>query len=133
MHARIVCLLVSCLALATGCSSISDSISSPFESSSASSRSLEGSQAAFRRDVEQYTATFARSNGDLSLFSKGVGDLAARRGITNWQSDPGTFTAIGRGLRDAGADRGQLEAYVVNIARGDAAMADAIRKGYQGN
>jgi hypothetical protein len=129
---RIVLVPTVCAVLgAAGCSSISDSISSPFESSSASSRSLEGRETKFRRDVRDYTATFVRSNGNLAVFAKGIADLAAQRGVTNWESDMGTYTAVGQGLKDAGADPGTVEAYVANIAGGDANKAAAIRKGYK--
>jgi hypothetical protein len=128
---RIALALAVCLGVAgAGCSSISDSISSPFESSSASSRSLEGREAKFHRDVRDYTATFVRSNGNMSVFTNGIADLAAQRGITNWQSDMATYTAIGEGMKDAKADRGTLEAYIANIAPADANKAAAIRKGY---
>ena len=122
--------LFASLLVAGGCSSISDSISSPFKSSSASSESSESREAKFHRDVEDYTAAFARGNGDFDVFMGGISDLASKRGITNWQTDTQTYVAIGRGLKKAKADTGQLEAYVANVAKGDATKAAAIRQGY---
>lgn len=131
MNARhLPVLLLTCLLPAAACSSISDSISSPFESSSASSRSLESKESKFRRDVQDYTATYAKSDGDLATFQQGIAGLAAQRGVTNWQADPKTYVAIGKGLRQAKASRGTLEAYVMNIAAGDQTKANAIREGY---
>lgn len=115
---------------AAGCGSISDSISSPFESSSASSRSLESKESKFRRDVQDYTATFAKSDGDLDSFEQGIAGLAASRGVTNWQSDPKTYVAIGKGLRQANASTGKVQAYITTLSGGDATKANAIREGY---
>lgn len=121
--------LFASLLVAAGCS-ISDSISSPFKSSSASSESSESREAKFHRDVEDYTAAFARGNGDFDVFMHGIAELAAKRGITNWQADTQTYVSIGRGLKKAKADTGQVEAYVANVAKGDPTKAAAIRQGY---
>ena len=130
MNARpLSALLLASLIPLAGCS-ISDSISSPFESSSASSRSSESKESKFRRDVEDYTATYAKSDGDLATFQQGVAGLAAQRGVTNWQTDPKTYVAIGKGLRKANASKGKLEAYIVSIAGTDQTKADAIRQGF---
>ena len=121
--------LIASLLVASGCS-ISDSISSPFESSSASSRSSESSAAKFRNQVIDYTASFAAGQGDFDVFMQGIASLAAQYGVTNWQSDPKTYVAIGQGLKKAKASSGQVEAFVVNVAKGDATKAAAIRQGY---
>jgi hypothetical protein len=126
---RFPLLLLAALA-ASGCSSISKSISSPFESSSWSSRSLESRETKFRREVADYTASFARGDGDFDVFLQGIGSLAARYGVSDWESDPETYEAIGRGLRQADAPPGKMEAYVANVAGSDASRANAIRAGY---
>jgi len=122
--------LISSLLLAAGCSSISDSISSPFKSSSASSRSSESNESKFHNEVIDYTATYVTGQGDFNVFMGGIAGLAGKYGISNWQDDPATYVAIGQGLRKGKADPGQVEAYVVNVAKGDANKAAAIRKGY---
>ena len=125
--------LIASLLVWSGCS-ISDSISSPFKSSSDSSGSSSESSATneskFLHDVEDYTASYARGKGDFDTFMQGVSGLAAKRGITNWEADQNTFVAIGKGLRKAQVDQGTLEAYIVNIAKGDATKAASIRKGF---
>ena len=123
-------LLVVSLSAMAGCS-ISDSISSPFESSSASSRSSESRESKFLRDVEDYTASYVSGKGDFDTFLHGVDNLAQQRGITNWEADPATYVAIGKGLRKANADTGTVEAYVVNVAGNDPTKSAAIRRGYQ--
>ena len=130
MNARFVAALALVAASSAGCSSISDSISSPFESSSASSRSLESKESKFRRDVEDYTATYARSDGDLAAFQQGIAGLAASRGVSNWENDPKTYEAVGKGLRKANASPGKVEAYITSIAGSDSSKANAIREGY---
>jgi hypothetical protein len=122
-------LLLASLVATAGCS-ISDSISSPFESSSASSRSSESNKSKFHRSVVDYTASFAAGKGDFGVFQKGLSDLAAKYGQTNWESDPDTYVSVGKGLRQAKVDAGTFEAYVANISNGDATKAAAIRKGY---
>ena len=122
-------LLVLSLVAVTGCS-ISDSISSPFESSSASSRSSESNSSKFHRSVVDYTASFAAGQGDFNVFQKGLSDLAAKYGQTNWESDMETYVSVGKGLKQAKVDTGTLQAFIVNIAKGDSAKAAAIQKGY---
>ena len=132
MVVRFLSALVLLSLLGLAACSISDSISSPFESSSASSRSSESNMSKFHRQVIDYTATFATGQGDFDAFMRGIGDLASRYSIANWESDPATYVAIGQGLRQAKVGSGVMEAYVTNIAKGDTTKANAIRKGYGG-
>jgi hypothetical protein len=97
------------LATGDGCSisnsseTISNSISSPFQWSSDSSGSL-GDDSAYRQDVGDYTVAFAEAGGDLSGFREGLGRLALRHGITNWEEDAYTCASIGLGLQRVGLD-----------------------------
>lgn len=122
-------LLLAALVAMAGCS-ISDSISSPFKSSSASSRSSESNQTKFHNSVVDYTASFAAGQGDFDVFQQGLSDLAAKYGQTNWQSDPETYVSVGKGLRKAKVNQGTLQAFIVNVAKGDSTKAAAIQKGY---
>jgi hypothetical protein len=100
-------------ALAPGCSishsveSLSDSVSSPFESSSDSSGGEE--DAAYRDEVSGFAAGFAASGGDATAFRRGVASIAERRGIHDWEDDDPTCRAIGAGLQRArlGEDRAE--------------------------
>ena len=132
-----VLLLGSSLALLTGCSiseSVSKSVSSPFEWSSASSGSSSGSSpnraADYRADVRDYTSAYVKSGGDFDAFSRGLGDIASKHGVSNWESDDDTFVGIGQGLRAAGVSPTQLEVWKSNLAKGNAGKAAAIQKGY---
>ena len=117
--------LVLLIALAFGCSfsdsseTLSESISSPFDWSSSSSDS-SGGDSAYRQDVSDYTIAFTRQGGDLDAFRQGLGQLAERRGITNWEEDSFTCASIGLGLQGAqlelaAADRFGADLFGANL------------------
>ena len=121
----------------TGCSisgslgSLSDSISSPFQSISGSLSSSSGDrQAAYESDVRDYTLAYVRSGGDFDEFMAGLGGIASKHGITNWEEDSATYIGIGRGLKAAGVSTVQLEVYKTNLSKGDVEKAAAMQKGY---
>lgn len=107
-----LCVLGMVGLLAGGCAisesigSISDSVSSPFEWSSASLSSSSGEDSAYRQDVSELTVAYATHGGDLDAFRHGVGELALERGITSWETDPLTCASIGYGVARADYDRG---------------------------
>ena len=131
-------LLASCLiAMGTGCSiseSVSKSISSPFEWSSASSGSSSASSAArgeaYRNDVRDYTAAYIQSGGEYANFSRGLGIIASKHGVSDWESDNDTWIGIGQGLKKAGVTTAQLAVWKTNLTNGDAQKASAMQKGY---
>jgi hypothetical protein len=118
---------VSACSLSYSSKSISDSISSPFKSSSDSSGD---SHAAYQADVRDYTAAYIRSGGDYDTFERKIGSVAAKHGITDWELDTGTYVAIGQGLRKGGLKPIELAAWKTNLARDDLSRADLIQKGY---
>lgn len=130
--------LGSSLVLGTaGCSiseSISKSVSSPFEWSSASSASSSGSSPnrseAYRNDVRDYTQAYVKSGGDFDTFTRGLSNIASKHGVSNWESDDNTYVGIGQGLKKAGVTAMQLEVWKTNLAKGDASQAAAMQKGY---
>ena len=131
-------LLAGALAiLVAGCSiseSISKSVSSPFEWSSDSIASSSGSSSRTRAnyvsDVRDYTQAYVKSGGDFDSFTRGLSDIAAKHGVSNWESDNDTYIGIGQGLRKAGATSMQLEVWKTNLSKGDASKAAAIQRGY---
>ena len=133
-----VFLLATCLLIAAaGCSiseSISKSVSSPFEwssdSSASSSASSSRTRANYVSDVRDYTQAYVKSGGDFDSFTRGLSDIAAKHGVSNWESDTDTYDGIGQGLRKAGATAMQLEVWKTNLAKGDASKAAAMQKGY---
>jgi len=129
-HAVPVMLL---LTTAIGCSfsdsseSISKSISSPFESSSASS---PGGTEAYQNDVADYTYAYVISAGQADTFLKGLASVAERHGITNWEADDATYVGIGQGLSKAKFTQTQVEVFAKNVSGGDAKKVQLVQQGY---
>jgi len=114
-----------------GCSfSASSDSSSDSSASSSASSSPESKEKAYRDDVRDYTAAWAKSGGGIDDFKRKLGDLAQARGITNWEDNMTTYEGIGQGLSKAGVSQAELDAYVQNLSGGNADRAAAIRKGY---
>ena len=113
----------------TSSASLGKSASSP---SLASSRSSEGEQQRYDREVADYTAEFVRSSkGDMDSFRLKIGKLATSSGIANWQEDKSTYVAIGKGLRKADLGQPQFEAFRKSLGEGQGWKMDAITEGYR--
>jgi len=112
--------------------SLSKSVRSSSHSSDSSSSSSPGAaERAYREDVSDYTRAFARSHrGDFQGFQADIGRLAEEHGITNWEENPATYTAIGEGLGRAKVSDAELMAYKRNLSGGDATKAAAIQEGF---
>src|SRR5262245_37286433 len=107
-----------------GCSiswSVSESVRSSSHSSDSSSSSSPGAaERAYQEDVADYTRAYAKSGGsDFQAFQADLAKLARQHGISNWTENRDTYTAIGRGLREAGVTDAGLLAYQQNIAGND--------------
>jgi hypothetical protein len=147
MRLACVSLVVFMLALGTGCSfsrsseSISDSISSPSRSSSRSSGSGDDEAkpetpqdtASYSEDVSQLAYTYAKSGGDIGAFRAAVSNLATKRGVTNWEVDATTCTAIGRGVGKAGMPEAKFVDFSKDLFGTDLTKQAALRKGYEPN
>lgn len=131
-------------AAALGCSfaysskSVSDSSNNSSESSVNSSESSSGSSspdkkdesARFERDVEQYTLAFVRANGrDGESFFSGLSDLARLHAVSDWESEPATWEAIGRGIARGAASTTARAEYQTAWTGGDPAKQSAVAKG----
>jgi len=127
-------LLALCLVclLATACSKSSTSEASS-ESSSNSSSSSSGSSSGpsgYVKDVRDYTQQFVLSGGDLSTFSSGIGSIAQKRGVTNWEQDEETFEGIGRGLKQSGVSGQRFEQLKQRFGETSPNASAWIQKGY---
>jgi hypothetical protein len=122
------------LAAPIGCSfsdssaSISQSISSPFQSSSASSPA--GAEA-YRNDVADYTYAYVISGGQFDTFMKGLASVAERHGITNWEADDATYVGVGQGLAKAKFTPAQVEVFAKNVSGGDAKKIRLVQQGFE--
>ena len=127
--------LVCGLLLTVGCSfsasseSSSDILSSPFKSSAASSGGKE--EVAFQEETEAYTAAYvAAGSVDPASFQNGLSDIAARRGISDWENNPETWTSVGRGLGRSQLSDGAVSGYVESLSAGDEALVSLVMQGY---
>ena len=119
----------------SGCSvswSLSKSVRSSSHSSDSSSSSSPGAaERAYREDVGDYTRAWAKSgSNDLRGFQSDLARLAEEHGITNWEGNLTTYTAIGEGFGGAKVSAAELMAYKRNFSGGDPKKAEAIQQGY---
>jgi hypothetical protein len=129
-------LLIAVLALTPlGCSfyysseSSSKSLSSPCRSSGSSSKSEEKKEA-YRDDVRDFTAAYAGESSELAGFESGLGDVARRHGVTDWEADDATYAAIGAGLQRARVSAAERTRWEQAVGRGCENKVALIRNGY---
>jgi hypothetical protein len=126
--------LVLLACTAAGCSishsvkSISDSISSPFRSSSDSSGGED--DPAYRDEVASFTSGYATAGGDAAAFRRGIASIAEKRGIHDWEDDDATCRAIGVGLKKAGLSQSDAQAQAGRLLSDDAERVKEVMKGY---
>jgi outer membrane murein-binding lipoprotein Lpp len=130
--------LVLSATLLGGCAistSISDSVSTSVESLSDSISSISpggsSEEAAYDEDVQAYAAVFAGSPGSERDFLRGIGRVAGRHGISNWESRPGTLVAAGRGLRRGGMTEERMDELGSGLAELDETTARLVREGWE--
>jgi hypothetical protein len=117
--------------------SISDSAGSLSESSDsiASSKSSQSNKdKKYENEVSDYTMAYVKSShtdADYKSYLKGLSDIAAKTGIVNWDQDPKTYIAIGKGLKKAGVEGTTYETYQKNFAGSNAENMNNIQKGYE--
>ena len=84
----------------------------------------------FDQDVEQYTVAFVGAGGSQhASFLSGLGDLARQHGVSDWESQPATWEAIGRGLARSHATTAERTAYQAAWTGGDPTKQSAMAKG----
>jgi hypothetical protein len=112
--------------------SISDSVKGSSDSSGSSSASSATNESRYKKDVEEYTTAFVTSGGgEPGSFLSGIGDLARKRGITDWEANAATWDAIGRGLGKAKVNEAQLQAYEQSWAAGHPDRQQGMQKGWE--
>ncbi|MCX7099193.1 MAG: putative lipoprotein [Methylococcales bacterium] len=110
--------------------SISDSTSSIISSPS----SISGKSKKYQNDIADYTMAYVKSavpGADYNSFLKGLSDIAAKEGVTNWDQDSLTYLGIGKGLKKAKVEGVAYETYKKNFAKGNAKFMSAIQDGYE--
>ena len=126
-----------CTALALdGCSlsTSSKSISNSTSSVVSSASSVSGKSKKYLNAVADFTMAFVKSsepNAGYDTFQKGLSDIAAKEGVTNWDQDSLTYMGIGKGLRKANVEGIAYETYKKNFAGGDSKKMEEIQDGYE--
>lgn len=135
-------MLVAALALLPlGCSfyysseSSVKTLTSPSRSSASSSPDDDGDdeqeKKAYRDDVRDFTVAYATEHDGVEGFADGLADVARRHGITDWEANAATFTAVGSGLKRAEARPADVARYERAVGGNDPAKAELIRRGYE--
>ena len=104
----------------------SDSIGKSSDSSSSSSKDKKS---AYADDLVEYTQAYVKAGGGAESFLGGVGDLARKRGISDWEAEDVTWVSIGRGLGMTKVSDAQLVAYENAWAASNPQRIAAIQRG----
>jgi hypothetical protein len=109
--------------------SISKSISAPFRSSSASSGG-DGKESAYHHDVRDYAAHLGDGAVAPEVLQRDVGAIAEDYGIVDWESDDGTYFALGSGLARAGIGDARFQALAETLAGPHGRRLGLLYQGY---
>jgi hypothetical protein len=109
--------------------SVNHSSESSGKSSDSSSSSSKDKKSAFADDLVEYTQAYVTAGGSAEGFLDGVGDLARKRGVSDWEAENATWVSIGRGLGMTKLSDSQLVAYENAWAAGAPERIAAIRRG----
>jgi hypothetical protein len=102
-----------------------------FSQSSSDSSSPDRARARkYKDDVADYTQAFVVSGGSAAAFMDGIGAIAEKRGVSDWESDAATWEGIGAGLARANVTKEQLEVYKQNWSGGNTEAMKGIQRGY---
>lgn len=139
---------LAALIIATGCQSISDSVTSPSrwvadsstaigdssdasaDSSNAFSKSISGSsspeeeapaETAYRNDVRVAAREWGSAGGSTEDFARQLGSISERHGISDWQGQRASFRGVAEGLREAGLPEPQVNSRLEALGGGPAA------------
>jgi hypothetical protein len=128
-------LLAVALSAAVGCSfsasskGISKSISSPFRSSSESSKT---NAARYREEVADYAQGFASAGGgDVVSFQRGLAGIAEKRGISDWETNRDTWKSLGVGLGRTKISEATFAGFVDSWSEGEPTRSSLMREGFQ--
>jgi hypothetical protein len=72
-----------------------------------------------------------RSGGDVASLRAGIGELARKKGITDWEQDQKTLEGVGRGFKQASISGQRYTDLSAAVAGGNLQAAEWIRKGYK--
>jgi len=124
----------------SGCS-ISESVSSSSDSSRSISRSStscsgpevpEETRKAYEKDVVTYVSAIGRSDVSGEDFMRGLGSIASRHSITDWENYKFTYVSIGEGLKKAGLQKDEIPnlPYLKALLGANSKRIDYVKEGF---
>jgi hypothetical protein len=145
---RAAALLVLAAVASSGCQVLVASITSPSDWVSGTGRSISGSfeglstssgsgggvaQNAdpYGDDVRVYTAAVLGRRGADAAFSRELGRIALRHGISHWEGQPATFRGLGAGVRSAGLGEPELDALLEALGHAGRAERELALEGFR--
>jgi hypothetical protein len=116
--------------LAKSSGNISDSSTS---SSKGETTEKKADDNRYANEAQDYTVTYMRANAvsfNKNAFMKGLSDIASQHGIVDWEANPKTYRAIGKGLRKARISGVMYDNYKKQLTGEDSGKMDDIQEGY---
>lgn len=108
--------------------------SSPSRWSSQSSgggQGPESEQESYERDVRETTAAVVLGGGGTDEIMRRLGPVAAEHGVTDWEGDPVTYRAIGKGLAQGGVSVDDFDQLSQQISGGSEVRQQLLLEGYK--
>jgi hypothetical protein len=117
--------------IAKSSESISDSSTSSSKSNDKDEKKIDDNR--YENEVKDFTVTYLRTNSsqpNQPAFMKGISDVASQNGIVDWEANPKTYRAIGKGLKKANISGTQYDSYKRQFTNGDSGKMNDIQEGY---
>ena len=84
----------------------------------------------YREDVRDYTYACVDAENELLDFEDGLGVIAERHGVSDWEAADATYVAIGAGLARAQVNSGDLADLKRTLGRADPLKMTEIQRGF---
>ena len=84
----------------------------------------------YRDDVREYTYAYVDADGELLDFEGGLGQIAERHGVCNWDATDATYVAIGAGLAQAQVSSSDLDGFKRTLGRSNPLRMAQIQRGF---
>jgi hypothetical protein len=87
----------------------------------------------YESEVQDFTVTYLRTNStqvNQNAFMKGISNIASDNGIVDWEANPKTYRAIGKGLKKSRISDIQYDFYKKKFGNNDLGKMDDIQDGY---
>ncbi len=104
------CLILSGCSFSKSSKNSSKSSSSPSRSSSGGDKEeVKKTSDSYQEDVAALAILYVGSSDSSLNFQRELSEISSRHGIVDWENNPGTFKAIGVGLKRARVSKDSLQ------------------------